>query len=95
MDLTWATAFMGLVSGHYDIEKEAETTGEYYGHIQTELNSGIAIVTPAIAVTELLTREDLVEHRKKLREIVEATRTRPTLDVVKGQESFTDKESHA
>ena len=89
IELSWATSFMGLVSGHYDIAKEAQTTGEYYGHIQTELNSGVAIVTPAIAVTELLMREDLVQYRKKLRDIAESKRPTPTLDIAGNREAFT------
>lgn len=66
VNLGWVTGFMGLVSGHYDIEQEAKKTGDILGKVQVELNSGIAIVTPAEAVTQLLMREDLVEYRKKL-----------------------------
>lgn len=87
-DLSWVTSFMGLVSGHYDIEKEAETTGEYYGRIQTQLNSGIAIVTPSIAVTELLMRDDFMEFRKKMKGIAESKRPTPKLDISEDKERF-------
>ena len=59
------TGFMGLVSSHYDISKKANTTGDILGTVRTNLNSGIAIVTPAEAVRQLLTREDIVEQRKE------------------------------
>ncbi len=42
---------------------KAETKGDILGEIQTQLNSGIAMVTPADAVKQLLMREDVVEHR--------------------------------
>jgi hypothetical protein len=65
-DFVWHTGFMGLVSGHYDIEQEAKKIGDIIGTIQVGLNSGIAFVTPADAVRQLLMREDLVEYRKEL-----------------------------
>lgn len=65
-NFVWHTGFMGLVSGHYDIKQEAKKTGDIMGTIHVGLNSGIAFVTPAEAVTQLLMREDLIEHRKKL-----------------------------
>ncbi len=56
--------FLGLVSGHFDIDQEAKTVGDVQGSITTGINSGIAVVTPAEAVRELLMREDVVDHRK-------------------------------
>lgn len=64
-DLMHATAFLGLIHGHYDIPSTQETKG--IGEIQLKLNSGIAIVTPAEAVIQLLMREDFVEDREKIR----------------------------
>ncbi len=56
---------LGLVSGHFDIEQKATTTGDVLlGEIQTAINSGIAVVTPASAITNLLMREDVVEERR-------------------------------
>jgi hypothetical protein len=57
--------FLGLVSGHFDIEQHAQTSGDILGSITTAINSGIAIVTPAEAVRELLWRDDVVEERKQ------------------------------
>jgi len=77
VNLVWLTSFMGLISGHYDISKEAQKTGDILGEIQVKLNSGIALVTPAEAVTQLLMREDLMEHRKKLSKTAELNRPMP------------------
>lgn len=65
--------FLGLVSGHFDIEQQAQTSGDILGSITTAINSGIAIVTPAEAVRELLWREDVVEDREQdRRALIEA-----------------------
>lgn len=53
--------FLGLVSAHFDIEK----TAKGYSDIVTELNAGIAVITPAESIRELLFREDIVEDREK------------------------------
>jgi len=63
VDEAHVSGFMGLVSGHYEIPMKAETKGDILGEIQTQLNSGIAMVTPADAVKQLLMREDVVKHR--------------------------------
>lgn len=57
--------FLGLVSGHFDIEQQAQTSGDVFGSITTAINSGIAIVTPAKEVHELLWRDDVVEDRQQ------------------------------
>jgi len=85
VNLAWISGFMGLISAHYDIEKEAKKTGN---SIEVELNSGIAVVTPAEAVSQLLMREDLVDYRKNLARNMESKRRMPTLDVVESA-SFT------
>ena len=56
---------MGVVPGRFDISRSAETIGDVQGDIQTKMNSGIAMVTPAAAVTNLLMREDVVDHRQE------------------------------
>ena len=58
------SGFMGLVNAHFEIPKVADTEEDGLGEIQTALNSGIAMVTPADAVRQLLMREDVVEHRE-------------------------------
>lgn len=60
-----AFGLLGLVSGHFDIKQQAQSTGEIPGSITTAINSGIAIVTPAEAIRELLWREDVVEDRQR------------------------------
>ena len=59
------SGFMGLLNSHFEIPKKAETEGDILGRIQTQLNSGIAMVTPADAVKQLLMREDVKEHREE------------------------------
>jgi hypothetical protein len=57
----WLHAFLGLVSAHYDIEQTAKDKSD----IVTKLNAGIAVITPAHNVKELLLEdEDLVAERK-------------------------------
>jgi hypothetical protein len=56
----WAAALLGVVSGHYDIPTKAK-----HEEIETALNAGIAVVTPAENVRELLMSEEVVEDRKR------------------------------
>ncbi len=58
-------AFLGLVSGHFDIEKAAKVKTDAKRLI-TELNAGIAIITPAANIAELFMRDDVEEDRKKV-----------------------------
>ena len=72
-DLMWVNSFMGIISGHFDIHQGAEITGDLknYGTIQTDLNSGIAMITPAESVRQLLMREDLVVLRAQSKESIQ------------------------
>jgi len=56
----WVNALLGFVSGHYDIPTSAQGDDD----IETALNSGIAVVTPAENIMELLKRDDVVKDRK-------------------------------
>lgn len=56
-------ALLGLVSGHFNIDQEAETIGDILGEIRVALNSGIAIITPVKAMRHLLLREDVRQDR--------------------------------
>jgi hypothetical protein len=67
--------FLGLISGHFDIDQMARTAGDIDGTITVAINSGIAVVTPAEAVRELLWREDVLEDRLKVLESAEKART--------------------
>lgn len=58
------TGLLGLVSAHFDIEQKAHGTGDMPAEIRTAINSGIAVVTPASKIIELLEREDVVDERK-------------------------------
>ncbi len=86
-DLIHGTAFLGLVHGHYDIPTKQMTKD--VGELQLKLNSGIAIVTPAEAVKQLLMREDLVEDREKVRKEFESSGPTPTTDFGGGDEGLT------
>lgn len=59
--------FLGMVTGHFDIEQKARTEGDIVGSIITAINSGIAIVTPAEMIRQLLNRDDVIEERKHSR----------------------------
>jgi hypothetical protein len=52
-------AFLGLVSAHFDIPMMSNR-----GKHVTKLNSGMAVITPAENVRELLTREDVMKERQ-------------------------------
>jgi hypothetical protein len=54
----------GLVSGHFDIEQQANVTVDLPGEIRMGINSGIAVITPASAITDLLNRSDVAEMRQ-------------------------------
>ena len=74
------TAFMGLISHHYDVAQRARVTGEL-GTVETALNSGIAIVVPAHAISLLLTRMDAVTERaERVRERMASGGVVPTPD---------------
>ena len=47
-------ALLGLVSAHWNIKQRAETTGDILGDVRMALNSGMAVVTPAEKIRELL-----------------------------------------
>jgi hypothetical protein len=57
---------MGLVSAHFDISVEAKSQ-EGLGRIVSEINTGIAIITPGDYILELLEREDVVGDRNQKR----------------------------
>lgn len=53
---------LGLISAHFDIVQKADAKGDYAndaGRIFTPINSGIAVVTSAFAIRELLERDDI------------------------------------
>ncbi len=84
----WVIGLMGLVSAHDEIPQRAMRTGEFHnlaGDIITGTNSGIAIVTPATEIKELLMREDVVKDRDLRRsQKAPALEHMPTLDMNRG-----------
>lgn len=62
---SWISGFLGMISGHYDIDTAATVTGEV-GTVTMSLNSGIAIVVPADDIRQLITRDDLLAQRKAI-----------------------------
>lgn len=61
-------ALLGLVSAHFGIKQVARTEGDIFGRVITDMNAGIAIVTPAHYIRRLLSREDVVEDGEKYRD---------------------------
>jgi len=59
------SGFIGLVTGHFPVTEEQDLKG--FGKVEIKMNSGIAMVTPAEAVTQLLMRSDLVAEREKVK----------------------------
>lgn len=69
-DSAHLSGFMGLVSGHYELSERADVTGDL-AEVQVKMNSGMAIVTPADAVRQLLIeREEFVADREKLKRTI-------------------------
>jgi hypothetical protein len=70
-------ALLGLVSAHFDIERENPGTMPKQS---TKLNSGMAVVTPAENIRELLMRPDVAENRNQRRQKAENSQPAATLD---------------
>ena len=82
-NIRYIKAFLGLVSGHFDVPKKLKTTGEYsyLGKIEAGLNAGIACVTPAEEVRQLLMGGDLVKKRQQGKRKIQSQRPKATLDM--------------
>ncbi len=74
---------LGLVSAHFDIPQEATTTGDVLGKIVTDVNAGMAVVTPAHFIRRLIDREDVREEAQKYRHeyVVEPTATVDMIEI--------------
>lgn len=83
-EVGWTSGFLGMVSGHYEIGKKAETTGDM-GTVETKLNSGIATVIPAEAIRLLLVRDDMVKQRAELKAAMESRESTPTNDFARAE----------
>lgn len=60
---TGGTEFLGLIHGHWDI-RESELNNPKISHTLHGVNLGVAIVTPAFKIAEVLNREELVVMRE-------------------------------
>jgi hypothetical protein len=67
-------ALLGLVSGHFDIAQKSKVRGDDALSVTLKINAGMAVVTPADAIRELLMREDVVTDREKRLEGAEEER---------------------
>jgi hypothetical protein len=60
----YCTALLGLIAGHFNVE--APTSNKItQEELVTEVNSGMAIVTPTDNIMELLMRDDVKEERER------------------------------
>jgi len=76
------TGLLGMVNGHFDIPRKPEVTGDVLGEILVKSNAGIAYITPACAIIDLLHSENATEDRlKAVAEIKTHREPPPTLDV--------------
>jgi hypothetical protein len=83
-------ALMGLVSAHFDIPQTAEVEGDALARVITRSNAGIAVVTPAHVILELLRREDVVAEKDKYRKPAAEREEAPaaTFDYVSEESEF-------
>lgn len=70
-------ALLGVVSGHFDIAQKAEVKGDILGSVSTNINAGMAVITPAEAIRELLMREDVVADRQERAKRAAEKKSRP------------------
>ena len=88
-----SVALLGLVSGHFGIKKKADVEGDVLGTVTQELNAGIAVVTPADTIHDLLMREDVVEDR--VERIQKARKGRPSATFDSGIAAAQDTDEYA
>jgi len=65
-----AFAVLGVAHGHFHRPQNAKVTGDVLGKISTKMNTGLAIVTPSCAITELLDSDFFVKRRREIIESV-------------------------
>jgi hypothetical protein len=66
---SFVRAFLGLVSAHFDVGQPAKNQTD----VVTDINAGIAVVTPAENVKELLLKDEYLVKDRKTRATVGAT----------------------
>ena len=84
-----ATYLLGLVSGHFDDWRKARLVGDLGlepGSVETEMNTGIGIVTPSEQILELLRLEEIAEDRERIeKEHLKREAEGGTLDAAAGE----------
>jgi len=82
--LSWSFKLLGILNAHYPNIQKSKAVNKIYKdeiEVKTDLNSGIAVVTPAEAIRELLIEnEELKEQRDKLLKDHEKNMPMPILD---------------
>jgi hypothetical protein len=68
---------LGLVHGHFHKAEKASVKGDVFGEIRTNMNTGLAIVTPACAIVELLNQNHFVKIREHCVKEYKAGRVNP------------------
>jgi hypothetical protein len=82
---------LGVVSAHFDIPKQATTQGDLFGEVFTDVNAGMAVVTPAHLVRRLIDSEDVREEANEYRDEW-ATEMAATVDMVEITDTRTPSE---
>jgi hypothetical protein len=71
---------IGLVTGHYDIPQSGHTPSGL--DVETNINAGIAIITPTDNIRELLMRSDLRDEREqRFKQMQKQPRSNAVLDI--------------
>jgi hypothetical protein len=61
---SWVIKLIGVMHGHWDIPPQSDGESvQYPNRLNRTMNMGVAIVTPAVKVIELLDVRELAEHR--------------------------------
>jgi hypothetical protein len=80
-EVLWARYhFLGLVHGHFDLEKMTEDSVTDAADESKGINSGIGVVVPATKIIETLYQSELKELRKKIIEELRSQRSTADLN---------------
>jgi hypothetical protein len=62
-DIHTVAGLIGCVNGFRHQAMKADTRGDICGTIKTKLNTGIAVITPAQAIADLLEHPEMIAYR--------------------------------
>ncbi len=74
----WVIGFLGLISAHFDIEAKAKK----FDDVITAINAGIAAITPAENIRELLMSDEMKDDRRNRLEEMKRSEPVATADFV-------------